>query len=105
MCLLCVLIHANCIQYQCVACEDYQFQCSDGQCISALLTCNGVIDCKDESDELHANCSEQHLCLAYLSAGFEKFLLLVEGRHGDGTWKSPSGIQDKAAVSPPEAEA
>ena len=34
------------------------------------------------------------------SAGFEKLLLEKGGakKSGDGTWKSPSGVQDKASV-------
>ena len=33
------------------ACDEHQFTCMDGRCIPASVTCNGVDDCGDNSDE------------------------------------------------------
>ena len=33
-----------------------QFQCGSDECIDTSLTCNGVANCKDESDEYEADC-------------------------------------------------
>ena len=32
-------------------CGESQFTCDDGQCVSATVTCNGVKECGDGSDE------------------------------------------------------
>ncbi|XP_072941394.1 modular serine protease-like [Epargyreus clarus] len=37
-------------------CLDDEFQCQDGDCISANMTCDGIIDCLDASDESSALC-------------------------------------------------
>ncbi|KAG2466656.1 LRP2 protein, partial [Polypterus senegalus] len=41
-------------------CGQEEFQCSNGQCISSSLRCDGGADCRDHSDEL--NCSKLHHC-------------------------------------------
>ena len=32
-------------------CEEYQFKCNNGKCISATLICDGDKDCEDGEDE------------------------------------------------------
>ena len=32
-------------------CQDYQYTCNDGQCVSMNQRCNQLPDCRDESDE------------------------------------------------------
>ena len=50
------------------ACDEHQFTCTDGRCIPDSVTCNGVDDCGDNSDEedpcgkqfcTHLNCKNQ----------------------------------------------
>ena len=36
---------------QSIECEDYEWQCFDKQCIDSKDVCNGVADCRDQSDE------------------------------------------------------
>ena len=47
------LMYCDCM---CTDCTSNQFRCSNGQCISASLRCNGVSNCMDGSDEIA--CSE-----------------------------------------------
>ena len=34
------------------ACEEQEFECTDGRCIPSQLVCNGNIDCLRGEDEL-----------------------------------------------------
>ncbi len=34
-----------------MTCRDGYFKCGSGACINVSLTCNGVPDCRDSSDE------------------------------------------------------
>ena len=36
-----------------VTCEATEFLCGSGECVETEKQCNGVVDCEDESDELH----------------------------------------------------
>ena len=45
-------------------CTSSQFRCSNGQCISSILRCNGVPSCLDGSDEI--GCSELWKMIAML---------------------------------------
>lgn len=38
-------------------CDSYNFQCSNGMCVTLEWKCDGMDDCGDYSDE--ANCGEQ----------------------------------------------
>ena len=47
----------------CTVCKEDQFQCSDGFCLPNRLTCNGVDDCGDSTDEgavLCGKCCQDH---------------------------------------------
>lgn len=35
----------------------YEFKCSNGQHIKAVLRCNGIVNCVDKSDELNCVCN------------------------------------------------
>ncbi|XP_071952285.1 uncharacterized protein [Antedon mediterranea] len=48
---------------ECSTCPDGSFECSNNNCISSDLICNGFPDCDDESDE--RNCSEEN-CSGFL---------------------------------------
>ena len=37
-------------------CSDTEFACLRGECINVNITCDGVEDCQDGSDELEAAC-------------------------------------------------
>lgn len=41
------------------ACRADQFQCYNGQCISAELKCNARKDCKDGTDEIFEQCYDK----------------------------------------------
>ena len=34
-----------------MSCDDGYFRCGNGACVNETLTCNGVEDCADKSDE------------------------------------------------------
>lgn len=36
-----------------ISCSHDEFQCADGNCISASFKCDGDSDCMDESDEIN----------------------------------------------------
>lgn len=38
-------------------CNYYEWKCASGQCIESHQQCDGVIDCKDGSDETSASCA------------------------------------------------
>lgn len=43
-------------------CGDHQFKCTDGECISGERVCDGIIDCRDASDETQEHHGE---CIAF----------------------------------------
>ena len=50
-------------------CDDNQFQCLNGQCVNASLTCDFKYDCRDGSDEepnMCGECSSERTLLAHM---------------------------------------
>ena len=47
-----------------VTCADYEFRCTDGQCINARSRCDGYGDCADQSDE--SGCGTWTLIFAHI---------------------------------------
>ena len=92
-----MLIHADCIQYECLACKEDEFQCSDGLCIWANWKCDGWDDCNDLSDEL--NCSEQYNISVWPISVLDLRNFCWGRRKAQG-WnlEVPSGVPDKTAV-------
>ncbi|XP_046750345.1 modular serine protease-like [Diprion similis] len=43
------------------SCGEYQFACSNGDCIASELLCDGRADCSDQSDETQVECSKPEL--------------------------------------------
>ncbi|KAH9489453.1 hypothetical protein Btru_046229, partial [Bulinus truncatus] len=44
-------------------CNQNEYNCHDGKCISGSLVCNGVPDCKDKRDELNCTECQGYKCL------------------------------------------
>ena len=55
---VCVYDSLECIFV--LACSDREFQCADGGCIPSQYACDGLVDCKDSSDE--KNCKPPNSC-------------------------------------------
>ena len=45
-----------------VTCLDDEYECNDGECISSLWECDGIVDCVDEEDE--QECSKSVSCIS-----------------------------------------
>ena len=41
-------------------CQDGEFRCDDGQCVTLRAKCDGDYDCDDHTDETNKDCHEHH---------------------------------------------
>ena len=61
------------------ACKDSEFTCGDGLCIDIDGRCNGVINCKDKTDEMECR-------VVQIDSGYNK---LLTPPPGEGNEKVP----------------
>lgn len=72
-----------------------EFKCTSGQCVSAIMRCDGHPDCWDRSDE--ESCTNALVCTTKLRCPQSKECLLQEWRC-DGDQDCKDGTDEKVAI-------